>query len=432
MTVDIPGIYNNLLKKNKSEFSYVLLTILTTLVRFFKGFVLMRYLSLKELGIITLIGAVMGLFSMLQLGFLNGGYRIFSEQHKERSSVNDIVYSYFFVIEIAVLIGIVVMYYSGRINGIEVIYALLASVFGILLVLNNWIRNMLIAAKRVAEVNRLNLSSTLISFIFLLTVPFWKLYGALLVTFSIELLFFVTAIWRSRELLPKKFNYNLKQYKWVLSFGFLPFISAIILTYNDQIETWSIASFISTEALGEFYLPKLYISLFLLVPTAVCQLFYPDAVMAYKNSNYVKFKLVLKKYFAINIVISLFLLLITILFIRPVIGFVVPLHLVGIPYIWYILPGLILYTILQPMDLIFYSSNILKPFLWSSIIAVCFTTAGLLSSGFMGDLSLKYVAIIKGIFYAITCLSILNFYFIKRKTIWKERDSACFPDNATN
>jgi O-antigen/teichoic acid export membrane protein len=361
----------------------------------------------------------MGLFSMLQLGFLNGGYRIFSENHKDSWVVNDIVYSYFLIIESIVIFGIFLMHFWGSLNNTNALFAILASFFGILLVLNNWIRNILIAEKKLLEVNKLNLTSTLFSFIFLTTVPFWGLYGALLVTFSVELIFFTLAIFRSKYLLPRKFNFQWKQYKWVLSFGFLPFLAGVISTYNAQVETWSIASFISTEALGAFYLPTLYISLFLLIPSAVSQLFYPDAIKSYTETNYKRVKKILKIYFLINLALSILIVFITLAFIELIIGHFVPKHLVGIPYVWLILPGLIIYTIKAPVDLIFYAANMLGPFLWTSIIGVAFTTIGLLTAGFLGSLSLSYVATIKSLFYIVTSLCIIPFYVYKRESIWK-------------
>ncbi len=102
-----------------------------------------------------------------------------------------------------------------------------------------------------------------------------------------------------------------------------------------------------------------------------------------------------------------------------VISVVVPLHIVGIPYIWIILPGLIVYTILRPLDLVFYASNILKPFIMISIIGVIFTTLGLLLFGYSNSLTLERVAIIKNLFYVIISLSLVGFYLYNKKLIWQ-------------
>ena len=417
MTTRIHNVLS-ILSNNKAGFSYVSLNILTTFIRFFKGFILMKYLTLSDLGVITLVTAVMGLFTMLQLGFLNGGYRIYSEEHHDKSIVNDIVYSYFVGIEALVIIGIAIMFLAHQLDGEEVMFAFLASIFGILLVLNNWIRNILIAEKKVKEVNRLNIWSNLGSLIFLFTVPFWGLYGALLVTFSIELIFYIQAICTHSNLLPHGFNYSFRQYKWVLSYGFFPFLSGLIITYNMQIETWSIASFISTEALGTFYLPRLYISLFLLIPTAVSQLFYPDAIKAYKVSDHGKLRTILWKYIGTNTAVSFLLSVITVFLMEPVISYLVPLHLVGVPFVWMILPGLVIYTIMQPLDLVFYASNILRPFLWASLVAASVTTFGLIGAELLDIFSLTTVAIVKSLFYLVICIIMFVFYMVNKRKIW--------------
>ncbi|MFW5803821.1 MAG: hypothetical protein ACOCWG_01160 [bacterium] len=409
-------------KRNRSGASYVSLTIATTLIRFIKGFVLMKYLSLEDLGIITLIMAVMGLFSMLQIGFLNGGYRIYSENHKDSKDVNNIIYSYFSIIISVIIFGIILMGFLGKLNVTELVFALLASFFGVLLVLNNWKRSVLISQKRISEVNKLKIAAIIVSFVFLFTVPVWGLYGAILVTFSIELVFYILAVWRTPDLLPTGFNFRFKQYKWVLSYGFLPFLSGVIIAYNMQLETWSIASFLSTEALGRFYLPRLYASLFLLIPVAVNQIFYPDVIKAYTKNDFSTVKRTIKNYFIVNGAVSFFILIITLLFIEKIIGIFVPKHLVGIPYVWLILPGLIIYSMRVPLDLLFYASNILRPFLWSAIVGVCFTTIFLISAGFLEKLSLEYVSIVKSMFYLIITCSLLLFYYKKKEIIWAKKN----------
>jgi O-antigen/teichoic acid export membrane protein len=416
--LNIINISLKTLASNKTSLIYVFITLGTTGMRFVKGFVLMRYLSLNDLGIITLVSATMGLFSMLQLGLLNGGYRIISESIQKRKIVTNIIYTYFLILEVIIILTIIALYLANFLSKTQLLYSFLASFFGILLVMNNWIRNILIAQKRVSEVNKLEVSSTTISLLFLFTVPLWGLYGALCVTFSIEFLFYLFAIYRNRDYLPSKLNFQLKEYKWILSFGFLPFLAGIISSYNMQVETWSIAAFLTTEALGAFYLPKLYIQLFLLIPNAINKLFFPGAIKAYTDRSVGQLKRIIRNYILINTAVSIIMLIITILLIKVVISFFIPIHIIGIHYVWMILPGLMVYTLLLPINLLFYASVILKPFLWTSIIGVIFTTLSLLLAGFLGYLTLDYIAIIKGLFYVTVSLSMFSFYLRKRRLIW--------------
>ena len=82
-------IKNSFKTKNKTSILFVSFNVLNAVFGFLKSFVIMKYLDLNDLGVLTLISTTMSLFSLLQLGFLNGGYRIFSEEHKDRWLVND-------------------------------------------------------------------------------------------------------------------------------------------------------------------------------------------------------------------------------------------------------------------------------------------------------------------------------------------------------
>jgi hypothetical protein len=189
----------------------------------------------------------MGLFIMLQLGLLNGGYRIFSVDNPNKWKVNDIIYSYFSIIGVAIMFGIFGAYLLDFLSYIQLIFAFLATIFGLLLVLNNWNRNILIAQQKLKEINRLELIATLFSFSMLFSVYYLKVYGALIVIFSRELIFYVITIAKNKNYLPRHFALQIKEVKWVLSFGFLPFLAGIIATVNLQVETWSIASFLSVH-----------------------------------------------------------------------------------------------------------------------------------------------------------------------------------------
>lgn len=414
----IKAILNLVKTNNKSSIFFVGFNVFNSVFGFLKSFIIMKYLGMEDLGILTLISATMSLFTLLQLGFLNGGYRIFSENHQQKWIVNDIIFSYFIAINFFIITTICVFYFAGKMDLKETFFAFIASFFGILLVFNNWFRNMLISENRVLEVNKLNIVSSIISMIFLFTVPFFGLYGALMVTFSVELVFFVLTILRNKQFIPKQFNFNMKQYKWILSYGFLPFVAGILVTLNNQVETWSINYFSSTRSLGEFYLVTLYIRLFLLIPTSVTQLFYPRVIKEYACNNYNNVKNELKKYFIINLIVCALISALTILLIEVVVEAFIPKHIIGIQYIWIVMPGIIIYVLLQPLELIFYAANKLKAFLISSVVGLAVTSIGLWLFGFFGNLTLAHVSLVKSLFYFSTPLVLVIVYMAIRNKIW--------------
>jgi len=387
--------------------------------RFVRGFVFMRYLNLSDLGVVTLVSTIMGLFTMLQIGLLNGGYRIFSVDNPNKWKVNDTIYSYFFSLEIIIVFGTFLTFLLDKITANQLIFALLAAFFGLILVLNNWNRNMLIAQQKLKEVNRLEFIATFLSFILLFTVIYIKIYGALLVIFSREFIFYILTITRNKTFLPRQFSFTLREIKWILSFGFLPFLSGVLIQMSMQVETWSIFSFLSTEALGKFYLPKLYISLFMIIPVAVGKLYFPETMKAFVKGNFYKVKKTIISFVVINAGFCVFAVILTLLLLDFVIGFIIPKHLVGIPYIWIILPGLIISTLVQPISLIFYAAVKLYPFLWSSGAALVFTASSLSILGIMGVFTLDYVAIVKSLSYIIISFVLLIIFLSNRNSVWK-------------
>ena len=195
-----------LLKADKSKISYVLITVIISLLRFVRGFVFMKLLSLSELGIITLVSTIMGLFVILQIGFLNGGYRIFSVNNPNKWKVNDTIYSYFFILEGIIFIGILISFLFNQINIEELFLGILAAFFGLILILNNWNRNILIAQHKLKEINKLELIATIISFLFLILVFWFGLIGALIVIFSRELIFYILTVARNKNYSPLIFQ----------------------------------------------------------------------------------------------------------------------------------------------------------------------------------------------------------------------------------
>lgn len=102
-------------------------------------------------------------------------------------------------------------------------------------------------------------------------IGFW---GGMLVIMIQPLVFVSMAVLRNKELLPTGFYFNLKYVKYILSFGFIPFLGGIFSSIYLQVERWSITEVLGVEALGGFYLVFLYVSLFLLIPNSINAIFF--------------------------------------------------------------------------------------------------------------------------------------------------------------
>ena len=147
------------------------------------------------------------------------------------------------------------------------------------------------------------------------------------------------------------------------------------------------------------------------------------------NGKIGEVKAIIRRYIIINTTVSIVSIGITLLLMKPVIEYLVPKHIVGIQFVWWIIPGLTIYIVLQPIRLVFNGSLNLAPFVWASCISLLFQQF-LLSLGLLNQLNLIYVAIIKSVTYIILDLYFWHFILaagsqsikLTIKTSFKRRD----------
>ena len=381
----------------------------------------MKFLNFTDLGLITIISTIMALFGMFQLGLLNGGYRIFSlkKPKEDEDIINNLIYTYFAILILLVAIIATAFRVFNFDFGANFGLIILAITFGIITLISNWINNQLSAHMNFKALNYLEIVSTLISLAFLFLIPKIGLWGALLTTFSAPFLYMLIAYFKYPYLLPTGFHFNLKKYRWILSFGFIPFLSGIFVQLHSQIERWSIVSYLDTEALGKFSLPAFYATLFMMVPLSVNKLFFPPAVHKFTTGEFGAVKRVLKKYLVFNVIYIIFIVAVTYLFMEPLVKIVLPKHLFAIHWVWYLLPGLIALLFLQPLEIIYNAAVRLYPVLWTYLASVLFMGLLVFAGTYFFNFSLTVMAIIKSL-VLIFILSVLLIYYIKNKrSMWK-------------
>lgn len=394
---------DSLIQKAKSPTSsYIIVNIIVSSVGFLRSFIFMRWLGLEELGLISLAQTVMQFISLFQIGLINGGYRLFSmNKVDDQRKVNNLLFTFFAVLLAISLLAWLVIVILGH----QVIMSnelLLVSILcGILMLTNNWLNNTLIGKQKFSEINKINLYSIGFSVACLLSVTVIGLWGAVL-SIAIQPLVFVSfTLFRNKELRPKAPSLDLSLVRYILSFGFIPFIAGIFTMLNLQIERWSIASVLGEEALGRFYLVFLYQSLFLLVPTSIQSVFFPQAVRSFDEGNMPVFRTIVKKQTFAMIAYDVLIILITVLFFDAVVKLMFPLHVENTVYVYYFIPGLLAISFVEVTGLILMASVRLKPILIGGVtnLAVNIITVGLLIS--MSVMTLTRMAILKSLLYII-------------------------------
>lgn len=379
----------------------------------------MRYLDLKELGIISLVQTIFMFIGLLQMGLLNGGYRIISLGKKEEMErTNNTIYSY---LAILLPLGILFCFLSGTFNWIkdlDLTLLIISVVFGIFTLLNNWYHNMLIGEQKLGEVNRANIVSYTLSALALPLAYWFGFWGGMAVIMIQPLAFVGLAMLRNKELTPTGFYFNVSYIKYILSFGFIPFLGGIFAVIYTQVERWSIDSVLGVEALGGFYLVFLYVSLYQLVPTSLNAIFFPKGVKSYSEKRYGDFKRILRYYYLMLVSYGVLIAIVTVLFLKPVVGIVFPNHLHGVNFVYIILPGLIMTSLTEPIGLILNSSVILKPMLAVSSSNMALNVIAIITLISIGVFSLQNVAILRALSGVYILMAYFVVYLLIRKKLY--------------
>ena len=350
------------------SFVFITINILVAFLGFVRSFAFMKFFDFKELGIITLVSTAAALIGFFQIGLINGGYRIIALQDKDlRIKTNNVVFSFFGVLLIALFLGSIVGYFLGWFSNVLIL--IVVNVLGIGMLVNNWLTNTLIGGSEFKRLNIANASSASASLLCLVLAYYFGLYGALISLVIQPLLFVLLVFTTDHKELPTKFDFDLKHIKYILSFGFIPFVSGIFFMLYQQIERWSVNLFLGPEALGKMYLVFLTTTLWILVPTSILNLYFPKAIKFYTDNDFHNFHKIIK----LNIIISSLYCIITsviiLILLKPVVGFIFPKH---VPYsflVFLALPGLIFRTLLDPISLYLNSIVRLKPIFWSDLFS---------------------------------------------------------------
>lgn len=401
---------------DRANYWFIIVNICLSAFSFLRSFVFMRTLDLTELGIISLIQTIFMFIGLLQCGLLNGGYRIISlGKAEEIEKTNNTIFSY---IAILTPIGIIFCLLSanfGWIKDLSLTLLLISVLFGLFTLINNWFHNVLIGEQKLADLNKINIISYTVSLIALPLAFIWGFWGAVLVIAVQPLVFVGLCFIRCPELRPSGFFFDRKYIKYILSFGFIPFLGGIFSMIYIQLERWSITGQLGVDALGAFYLVFLYVSLYQLVPTSLNSIFFPKGVKSYANNDFSYFRKLLKYYYLCLVGYGIAIALVTFLLLQPVVSIVFPNHLPGVAFVYLVLPGLIFSSLREPLGLILNSAVILKPMLYVNASELLFDIVGFAVMITGGFFTLNNVAILRTMSGALSLTGyILAICFIRK------------------
>lgn len=374
----------------------------------------MRFFEFREMGIITLFHTVMTLTGMSQIGLLNGGFRIFS-QHMPllEPRVNNTVFSFFGIV---FAVSLLLLPIHFVLPGTGSLVFVSAGIFvGGLAMMKTWLTNINIARTNLTQLNWVNLTTTLFSFAFFLLIPFAGVTGGLMVITALPLSFCMIFLCWHREMRPTRPSLRLRTFKWLLFFGFVPFLTGIMTLLNLEISNLGITFTLGKAELGKFSLVQLYTNCYMLIPTALASIFLPHMLRAHKNTDQQAMTGYVRRY---CLGVSLYIIAATIgtLTLLPwIVNLLFPKYVLSLPYIYTVLPGLCLTVLCMPFGTILYVNLVLRPVFCIYLISVLMTAAGIVLLHASSLMSLQMIAFLKCFVSGFIALAIFACFLIFRK-----------------
>lgn len=341
------------IKEHNEKIVFIIINISIALMGFLKSYVTMKFLDFYSVGLIAMMQALIDIISIFQLGFLNGGFRMyFLNTPTVNRKVNNVLFTYFSILSVVVFI---VFFVLLSIHGysVNLLLSFIACIVGVFSLAKNWVSNIYIALGKLRLLSTISFLSTFLSILFIFLVPYYGLLGAILLIVSQPLIFLFHAFLKQRSLLPTYFLVDKAIIRKLFKFGFIPFLMGIIVRLDSQVERWGIVHTLGLENLGKYNLVLIYCSLFYLVPSSLMSIFYPKAIGFYKSSNIKALNKFVGLLFFILFVYIVLAIGITVIFLPKIIQLILPRYYVGIRYVWYIFPYLIAQTLIMPLDLIY-------------------------------------------------------------------------------
>ncbi len=389
---------------------FVVLNVAVNILLIGRSYVTMQVLDYRALGLAALLQSIVLLVSTLQLGFLNGGFRLIcAAEGEEAARINNLIYTSFTLIALVSLVaaGIGLAFVNGPAT---VLVALLGVVGGVLTLVRTWMTNTLIAAGRLRRLNGINFWSSLGALVPLLFIPVDPLVACLVAVIGQPAAFVLAvAIYEPRQL-PTRLLWPSALVRHVLRAGFMLFLSGLLVQLSFQFERWYVTAALGIPALGHLYLAFLFITLFQMVPTSLDQLFLPQIIRAHQDRGDPSHAI--RQYLIVALVYCALVTLVLVALAEPLTRLTLPRYVPDLPYVYLVAPGLILFTLSSPFAMIYNVTMRFRFYFAAFGGAMVLTAAGLYGSWALGQrLGLESVMLLRSGVYAFTAVVLVIGYW---------------------
>jgi O-antigen/teichoic acid export membrane protein len=356
---------------NNSQSRFVFVTFGISAIGFLKTFFLLKIFNFNTLGIIALAQTFSSTISLMQLGVVTGGYRLFSyKKDSVLEKINSAVL-FFFLLLIVLLcfLGIITDRFFNL--GISLYLVLFFIIIGVTSLYSNWVICKLLGSKNLIVVNKVQIASSIISFIVTLSAKWFGLPAVLAALLLQPVIIIVVAYLIIPRLIPRISFISFKKYiKRIISLGFIPYLTSALTLFNSQLGRWLITFSLGTLILGKIFLPSLFAVLISVFPGAISSLFFPSIIEKFELNQKEELSKIIKKQFILLASYFCTVSILTLLCIDVVIKAFLPKHFESINLIYAILPSLVFIHMSGPAINLFNGAKKFNHILIGGLISV--------------------------------------------------------------
>jgi O-antigen/teichoic acid export membrane protein len=358
-----------LVKHSKSK--YIATTLVISAIGMLKNFILLKIFDFDKLGIVTLSLTFTVTISLLQVGIVTGGYRLFAYRgDRILKKVNSAVFVFFCLLTILlVTVGIIIdCFFKIKISSLLLFFLI---GMGITSLYSDWVVCKLLGTKNILVVNKAQLLGTIIAFIVTLTVK-WFGMPAVLGGLILQPILTIIIAYIYLPILRPVFNFiDFKNYiKKIISLGFIPYLTTAITYFNSQLGRWLITFSLGTAILGRTFLVTLFIALITIIPSAISNLFFPNIIERFEKGKWNELNVTLKRQIGILIIYYSFIILATLLLANIVVKLFLPKQIESVYLIYGIIPSLFFLHLSGPAITLFNAAKKFKLILIGSLTSV--------------------------------------------------------------
>jgi O-antigen/teichoic acid export membrane protein len=268
---------------------------------------------------------------------------------------------------------------------------------GIATLASTWLNNALIADGHLGRSNLVNLAAVMSSLLAAYLSLDYGLSAALSSLLLQPLIVASAAMLLDPNLRPKSLGVHRATMVLLFHLGLMPFLSGLSVLLMHQVERWSIASILGSEALGEFYIVLMYTTFFGLIPTALLNVYFPQAKRAYVARDPQLLMDFVGRHQRDLLAYFLVAVLVTMILMPTAVARFLPDFTDSTALVYYALPGLMLFTQRNIASMVLFSSGEMGPLLVSGVMTLSLFSVGLAVLWAVGHFNLVSVLIARGL-----------------------------------